>query len=506
MLRPCHLASTGAGCLKENDSQVDHYNYSLKALSSGIVDIRKGELLVDSGCNLTLLPDDKVFRRFVVSEENRQVRLQLGSKNSEIVASGKCVVHLPLESDDGVVRIAKEVCVFSKLCRCPLFGAMYRDLRLCKGVSTVAVDGIESGFNAVVHRKHDKTPVLKVLLGSDVGERKLNVYAAVEGVSTADRIGALVKDHAVAKSWSESVRKEVLLVLHRRFAHATCRRLFLTLAEHGFGGVFTDQECRGVVCEVCQLVNARRVKIPKVADAVRHEFAVGEVAYQDLMQLPKAWDASKWTSVIIDARSRQIDLMSIKAKDQALSHAVGYIRRTEAKGRRVKRWRSDNGGEFWNEDYDSLLRKEGIAQERGVPYTPQTQGLVERVNGTIKRLLGKLLRSLKLPVSVWPALLPGVVQQVNNVVHSTLQESPCKQSGSDKAGQLPEIVVGDVVLVVDIKSKEPLEGYFGGFVSPQEASVILRTFKGKWRVRRVHPSTVKFRAFQSEREPIAGAW
>ena len=505
MLRPCHQDSNGAGCVKECDDSIDLYKYSCKALSSSIVDVKKGELLVDSGCNLTLLPDDEVFKRFVVSKEQRAVRLQLGSTDSEIVASGKCVVHLPLKSVDGSVRIAKEVCVFSKLCRCPLFGAMYRDLKLCqRGESSVEVDGVKGGFNAIVHRKHDKTPVLKVLLGLDASERKQYGCAAVEGVSVVDRIGALVKDHAVAKTWSEDVRKDVLLVLHRRFAHATCRRLFLTLSEHGLGGVFSDQECRAVGCDVCNVVNARRVKIPKVADAVKSEFAVGEVAYQDLMQLPKAWDASKWTSVIIDARSRQIDLLSIKAKDQALSHAVGYIRRTESVGRRVKRWRSDNGGEFWNEDYDALLRKEGIAQERGAPYTPQTQGLVERVNGTIKRLLGKLLRTLKLPVSVWPALLPGVVQQVNNVVHSTLQESPCKQSGSDRAGRLPEIVVGDVVLVVDIKSKEPLEGYYGGFVSPQEASVILRTSKGKWRVRRVHPSTVKFRAFQGEREPIAG--
>jgi len=333
VLRPCHQDSIGAGCVKECDScenSIDLYKYSCKALSSSIVDVKKGELLVDSGCNLTLLPDDDVFKRFVVSKEQRAVRLQLGSKDSEIVASGKCIVHLPLKSIDGSVRIAKEVCVFSKLCRCPLFGAMYRDLKLCQeGESSVEVNGLKGGFNAVVHRKHDKTPVLKVLLGLDASERKqYHGCPAVEGVSVVDRIGALVKDHAVAKTWSEDVRKDVLLVLHRRFAHATCRRLFLTLSEHGLGGVFSDQECRAVGCDACSVVNARRVKIPKVADAVKGEFAVGEVAYEDLMQLPKAWDASKWTSVIIDAKSRQIDLLSIKAirTMQALSHAVGYIR------------------------------------------------------------------------------------------------------------------------------------------------------------------------------------
>ena len=122
MLRPCHQDSIGAGCFKELDKSVDHYEYSC------IVDMKKGELLVDSGCNLTLLPEDETYRRFVVSEEQRPVRIQLGSKDSEIVASGKCVVHLPLKSDEGVVRMAKEVCVFSKLCCCPFNSVVWGDV------------------------------------------------------------------------------------------------------------------------------------------------------------------------------------------------------------------------------------------------------------------------------------------------------------------------------------------------------------------------------------------
>jgi transposase InsO family protein len=64
----------------------------------------------------------------------------------------------------------------------------------------------------------------------------------------------------------------------------------------------------------------------------------------------------------------------------------------------VKEWISDNGGEFANDRYKKFLTTEGIRQELGAPYTPQTQGLVERANGTVKRLLGKVLRSLQLPV------------------------------------------------------------------------------------------------------------
>ena len=296
----------------------------------------------------------------------------------------------------------------------------------------------------------------------------------------------------------------MLLALHRRLAHSTCRKLYLSLAEHGLGGVFTDAECRTVDCAACSVVNARKVRVPRVADALRSSFGVREVAYQDLCQLPKGYDGSKWVSVIVDASSRQLDMRSIKAKDMAISHAVGYIRRAESEGHRVKRWRSDNGGEFWNNEFDSLLRKEGIAQELGAPYTPESQGLVERANSTFKRLLGKLLRTAELPLSVWPALLPGVMQQLNSVVHTTLGVSPYQQAESSKAGKLPSKTVGDIVMVVDPVSKEGMEGIFGGLYSEQAASVILKTASGKWRVRRVHPSAVRFRALQGSREPLAG--
>lgn len=535
----CHRDSNDAGCdgKLHDSSDLESYVFKVNAFSDGIgAAADKLQMVVDSGCNMTFLPEGSAFRKFVVSEEDRPVRMRMGSKDSEVVASGKCVLHLPLRAEDGTVQIAKEVCVFSKKCRCPLYAAMYRDTLLSKRhSSSVEVDGLQGNFQAVVDRLTDKTPVLTVLksacprrdrklsacaattasaaIGDDKkmqqpedreGRPQLQVPCKKEEGDLVKGIAALQADPTVAKSWSSGFRRSVLLMLHRRLAHATCKKLYLTLVEHGLGGAFTEAECRGIDCDVCCLVNARKVKIPRVADALRQEFAVKEIAYQDLMMLPKAWDGSRWVSVIVDARSRQIDLFSIKAKDAAISHAVGYIRRAESEGFKVKRWRSDNGGEFFNDEFESMLRKEGILPEFGAPYTPETQGVVERVNGTVKRLLGKLLRATKLPVSVWPALLPGVAQQINSVVHSTLKESPLKQSGSSKAGRLPLKAIGDVVLVVDPKSKEALEGIYGGSFSLQDASVIVRTAAGKWRVRRVHPSAVQFRAFQGERDPMVG--
>ncbi|KAE8892459.1 hypothetical protein PF005_g19859 [Phytophthora fragariae] len=51
-----------------------------------------------------------------------------------------------------------------------------------------------------------------------------------------------------------------------------------------------------------------------------------------------------------------------------------------ATGRKIKRIRSDNGGEYTGRLFKEYLSKQGIRHEKTVPYTPQQNGLAERMN------------------------------------------------------------------------------------------------------------------------------
>jgi transposase InsO family protein len=55
-------------------------------------------------------------------------------------------------------------------------------------------------------------------------------------------------------------------------------------------------------------------------------------------------------------------------------------KRTE---RKLKVLRTDNGMEFCSGDFNSFCRKEGIVRHHTIPYTPQHNGVVERMNRTI---------------------------------------------------------------------------------------------------------------------------
>ncbi|KAE8955602.1 hypothetical protein PR001_g32034, partial [Phytophthora rubi] len=54
-----------------------------------------------------------------------------------------------------------------------------------------------------------------------------------------------------------------------------------------------------------------------------------------------------------------------------------------ATGRKIRRLRSDNGGEYTGRLFKECLSKQGIRHEKTVPYTPQQNGLAERMNRSL---------------------------------------------------------------------------------------------------------------------------
>ena len=47
---------------------------------------------------------------------------------------------------------------------------------------------------------------------------------------------------------------------------------------------------------------------------------------------------------------------------------------------KIKALRLDNGGEYMSKQFEELLKIHGIARQTSTPYTPQQNGVAERVN------------------------------------------------------------------------------------------------------------------------------
>ena len=90
--------------------------------------VEMDELLVDSGCDMTTLPES--YRRYVVKGPlGPKVTIRLVGNKQVLSASEPYLVVLPVEGNDGKVMLIEETTAFSD-CRIPLYAAMYRDKSL----------------------------------------------------------------------------------------------------------------------------------------------------------------------------------------------------------------------------------------------------------------------------------------------------------------------------------------------------------------------------------------
>ena len=100
--------------------------------------------------------------------------------------------------------------------------------------------------------------------------------------------------------------------------------------------------------------------------------------------MEEAIDGSKYVIVFVDDLTRMRHVFPLKQKSDALGALKEYeLTVARPAGLRIKRLRSDQGGEFLGEMFEEFCKEMGIAQEFSAPYTPQGNGISERSWRTI---------------------------------------------------------------------------------------------------------------------------
>jgi len=94
----------------------------------------------------------------------------------------------------------------------------------------------------------------------------------------------------------------------------------------------------------------------------------------------------------IDDCTRFCYVCLLKSKDKVLHYFKTYKAEVENQlGRKVKRLRSDRGGEYFSTDFSDFCVEHGIIHERTPSYSPQSNGIAERKNHTLTELVSAML-------------------------------------------------------------------------------------------------------------------
>ena len=116
----------------------------------------------------------------------------------------------------------------------------------------------------------------------------------------------------------------------------------------------------------------------------------------------------------------------LKSKDEAIEKFVLYKNEVEhLLNKKFKVLRSDRSGKYESLFFD-VCAQHGIIHETTTPYSPQSNGVVERKNRTLKEIMNATLISSGLPQNMWGEAILSANYLLNKVPKRKVEKTPYK--------------------------------------------------------------------------------
>src|SRR6266508_3005881 len=184
---------------------------------------------------------------------------------------------------------------------------------------------------------------------------------------------------------------------------------------------------KGSKCQVC--VQAKQPRKSHTTAEVR-DLAPLELIHSDLCEMNGVVTkgGKKYFMTLIDDSTRYCYVYLLKSKDEALYFFKIYKAESENQlDRKIKRLRSDRGGEYFSNDFDSFCAEHGIIHERTPPYSPQSNGVAERKNRTLTDLVNAMLDTSGLSKAWWGEAILTACHVLNRVPTKNKDMTPFEE-------------------------------------------------------------------------------
>jgi hypothetical protein len=133
----------------------------------------------------------------------------------------------------------------------------------------------------------------------------------------------------------------------------------------------------------------------------------------------------RYFMMLIDNDSRYCYVYLLKTKDEALDYFK--IFKAEAENqleRKIKRLRSNRGGEYFPILFDEFCAEHGIIHERTPPYSPESNGIAERKNHTLTDLVNIMLDTAGLSTAWWGEPILTASHVLNRIPNKNKETTP----------------------------------------------------------------------------------
>jgi len=176
---------------------------------------------------------------------------------------------------------------------------------------------------------------------------------------------------------------EKRMLWQRHLAHVGQKPVWI-LPNVILDGSNPNGKCDFESCITCKV--ARRPFTPNTTSCAT---APLRLVHSDICgPLDTAITEGRYMLLLNDDAMRHLDEYILKYNSEALEKFkhLKALREKES-GKQVNRFRTDGGGEYTFKEFTEYLKSEGILKETTMPYTPQSNGVIERANRTIMESL-----------------------------------------------------------------------------------------------------------------------
>lgn len=214
---------------------------------------------------------------------------------------------------------------------------------------------------------------------------------------------------------SANIKSDDSVLWHRRLAHTN----FKTIKNFMNINVKSDMKC--IVC-----AQGKQSRSP-FNDIGHRATKILEIVHSDICGpfSVNSLGGCRYFLSFVDDFSRKVFVYPLKSKGEVFCKFIEFKQRYENEtGETIKILRSDNGTEYVNTNFDRFFVKHGIKHERSAPYSPQQNGLAERVNRTIIEKVRCMLLDSKLTKQFWAEAVCAAVDIINMLPHSSTKTAP----------------------------------------------------------------------------------
>lgn len=216
-------------------------------------------------------------------------------------------------------------------------------------------------------------------------------------------------------------RAQILKDTHEQTGHAGLFKFMRAVQEYCvWPGMRKDVQSFVDLCGLCRVNNSRPVRPPMGEMPIAT--APGQIVGIDLMGplTESSLNRNRHLMVVIDHYSGWIEAYPLRTKaNEGIWERMAndYVPRHGTPRILI----SDQGTEFRGAGWEQWLEQNGIEHRRTSGYNPQSNGKTERANGTIRRLLNKLVNGQR---AAWEDQLGPALTAVRNNVSSVTGFSP----------------------------------------------------------------------------------